>query len=156
MKRIVGTVVAVAVAASLVAGSRYLGLWKGTGSENVDVNLSMQGLVCRAQDPQPLGGVWQKKITWTVVNNCTSPQYVSFGNYREHLGAQLGPPEKVVEPNPAFSAQINPNGTEVLKGKIAKWNWFSEGSYKYDICVGSSPQPASNCTDPDVDVWPVF
>jgi hypothetical protein len=159
-RTVVVTVVAVGVVALLVAGTRYMGLWRETGSDTVTVTLSQQasGSPCLAADPAPLGGVWKKKLTWNVVNNCTSSQYVSFGNYREHLaGTNLGSPEKIVDPDPAFGGPINPNGgTAPVAGRIDKWNWFSEGNYKYTICVGTSARPTTNCTDPDVDVWPVF
>ena len=41
-------------------------------------------------------------------------------------------------------------------GRAGKFNWnpFGDKVYKYKICVGPSPNPSTNCLDPDVDVWP--
>src|SRR5439155_12806659 len=104
-----------------------------------------------------LGSFGKTKIRWNVTNvDCDTPQFVTFLEYREYSGATLEQPEHIVEPDPASSGQLARGASDKVEAKIEKFNWnpFADKVYKYKICVGPSPNPSTNCLDPDVDVWP--
>jgi hypothetical protein len=159
---VVGVVAVVAVGALVVVpllGGPHLVFPPGKGKNRVDVTLSMQGGRCIALDPSRLGERDGKQITWHVVNqNCQTPQYVSFREYREDLGGgNYGMPEHVVDKDPASSPQAIPMlASYDVTAKIDKANrtLIFDLSYKYKICIEPTPDPSTNCTDPDVDVWP--
>ena len=98
-------------------------------------------------------------MVWHVTNGCATDQYLTFTHYQEHLAAGgLGPVvTDVVNPDPLYSDKIKAGASDKkVKGEISKDN--SGGSadklYKYRVCVGASPNPTTNCLDPDVDIWP--
>lgn len=160
MKRIVAVLFLVGVVGvGLFAVRRVTGFASGNGKSAVDVKLTMQGSVCKVQEPvDDLGGdrLFKNKIRWNVTNdNCETQQYVAFLEYRERIGSSLGEVEHVVDPDPAYSKQIAQGGRDEVLAKIDKLNWtFNDKKYKYKICVGPNPKPTTNCLDPDVDVWP--
>jgi|SRR5450759_5171843 hypothetical protein len=161
MKRIAIAVVVVGVVGvGLFTGCRYLGfVATNKGKSDVDVVLSMQGGICKADEKvDDLGGEKDKKITWHVSNrDCDIPQYVTFSEYRERLPTGLGPVDTgVVDPDPAYSKQLARGDKDNVDAKIAKeiHKPNPDKVFKYRICVGPFPNPTITCLDPDVDVWP--
>ncbi|MBZ5555945.1 MAG: hypothetical protein LAO77_01585 [Acidobacteriia bacterium] len=156
------TTVVVGVVAIVVLGTfatrRTTRILAGGGKADIDVLLSMQNGVCAAQNPEALGGAWFHKVKWHVTNrDCDAPQYVAFQVYRPHLeGGGLGSPAQVIDPDPAYSGSVARGAPAVtVDGRVAKFHvGVNDVAYKYQICVGPTPNPTTNCLDPDVDVWP--
>ncbi|MBI3401082.1 MAG: hypothetical protein HY048_06650 [Acidobacteria bacterium] len=158
----VGAVVVVVVG-GFVTLRRTLGIFGGGGKDQVSVQLTMQGDVCSVRGPvDDLGGAWKNKVQWNIDNTCDAPQYVSFLEYREDFGGgnygSIEPRGSVVDPDPANSPQVLRGIPASVVGKIAKLHLshFGDRRFKYKICVGPNQNPATNCLDPDVDVWPGF
>jgi hypothetical protein len=156
MKRIVLAVLVVVV--GLFAVRRFTGFPSGRGKKEVDVQVTMQGGVCAVKSPvDELGGAWKNKVRWNATNvDCDASQYVTFLEYRARNESGLSEPEHIVDPDPASSRQLARGSSDRVDAKIDKFNWnpFGDKVYKYKICVGPSPNPSTNCLDPDVDVWP--
>lgn len=159
MKRALVVVVGIAVLAGVVAGLRLAGIRKGYGNRRVEVRLTMQNGVCRAEDPALLGGAYLQQVFWDVQNvNCPAPQYVRFEEFKKKVPGGYDPPDPdVVAPNPATTPQAIEQGVALpVHTRINRLYWIEEPTYKYKICVGPAPASLPACTDPEVDVWPVF
>jgi hypothetical protein len=158
MKRsTVVAVVVVAVLGGLFVLRRTTNILGGRDQVAVQLNNDPADGICKAADPQPGGGAWLHKVTFTVTNNCRDTQYAAFLNYRERLaGGVLSPtPETVVNPDPANSPAINPAAAVDVPVRVTKFYFrFRVTTFKYQICVGPAANPTTNCTDPDFDVWP--
>lgn len=156
---VVLVIAGVIVVIGLFGARQQLGFVSAAAKSEVNVQLTLQGGICKVKDPvETVGGAWKNKIKWTVSNvDCPEAQYTTFLEYRERLaGGGLGSPEAVVDPDPAYSNRIAMGASDPVHAKIDKFNWnpFSDWTYKYKICVGPAAHPTTNCLDPDVDVWP--
>ena len=166
MRRIIIVLLLVALAIVLLmlfAGGRLNMFAKKQGKQTVDVVLTEQGGVCKANSVDRLGNYYKKKITWHITNNCQSPQYVAMRNYIPYVnGAPTPPSEHVVDPDPAYSGLVAAGASVDVEGKIDKLYLNMTGDdlvFKYSVCVAATPQPSTTstiCLDPDVDVWPGF
>jgi hypothetical protein len=137
------------------------------GKQDADVTLNGTGTAC-AIDPKVglLGGKKDTKFKWQVVNNCDTPQYVTFLVYREKVGnGTYGSPEHVVDRDPVSSKSLAATGgKDTVDAKIDKdnSNLYFDKEFKYFVCFGATANPvpdpiknpSPNCLDPDIDVWP--
>jgi hypothetical protein len=159
MKRVALALVVGLAGAGLLTACRTMGRNGVTrkGKKDVDVNLAMKDGICQVKEPvDDLGGPKGQKISWTVKNlDCPSPQYVTFGEYKERLaGGGYGSIDHgVVDPDPAASKQIVVGKTDTVMAKVAKHVQGTDVLFKYKICVSPFGGPAT-CLDPDIDVWP--
>jgi hypothetical protein len=136
------------------------------GKTDVDVTLNGKGTACAIDAKvDALGGYKDRKVYWHVVNNCDTPQYVTFLVYREKLGGTYGPPEHVVDRDPVSSKSLDATGgKDTVDAKIDKdnLNRYYDKVFKYFVCFGATPNPVPDpirnpspqCLDPDIDVWP--
>jgi hypothetical protein len=159
MKRVALALLVGLAGAGLLTACRTMGVngLAYKGKKDVDVYLAMKNGICQVKEPvDDLGGPKGRKISWTVKNlDCPSPQYVTFGEYKEHLKAGgYGPVDHgVVDPDLAASKQIPKDKTDTVMAKIAKEAKATDILFKYKICVSPFGGPAT-CLDPDIDVWP--
>src|SRR5437899_986747 len=107
---VVGGVVVIVILVSGVA-LHLFNFGKKEGKPQTEIRLSIQGGVCKANEPDRLGGYHNDKVKWNVQNDCTDAQYVTITNYREKLDpadpTKLGPPDTgVVDKDPAWSGRI--------------------------------------------------
>jgi len=173
MKRIALGVAGVAVLGlCLMSGTvmRMVGFNKngnsGRGNNEIPITLATQADgSCKAEDPTTkgdyIGGKRYHILRWDVQNNCKGTQFVSFTNFRLRDASdptKLGPQDKnVVSPDPADSDAIDAGKRDHVDTEMIRWllgAWNDDLVFKYSICVGTTKHPTTNCTDPDLDVWP--
>jgi hypothetical protein len=128
--------------------------------ETRTLTLTGSGASCTAADPGALGNRKNKRVTWTIVNQCASAQYVQFRDFkRKHLNDNEHDPidNSVTDPYPPSTANPVPvNGTTTVEARInkrPKWLILTD-TVKYDIYIGPNAANLTRVLDPDVEIWP--
>jgi len=150
------------VGASLVVAAAAVAIPRVLDDTPEQRTLVLSGSPCSASDPGALGNRKNKKIQWSITNNCTTAQDVQFRDFKrrhfDNSSAYDPPDNSIVDPYPpGTSSPIGASGgtgsvdTKVNKGP--KWVVFTD-TYKYDIYLRGPSEGWRQVLDPDVEIWP--
>ena len=129
------------------------------GKKQIDVTLDTVGSDCVVTINDVLGERKNGKVTWRVTNNCSSPRYIRFQNFRRRhfFDNNLDSPNPNTVDPPTPSGIIPANGradvdATIHRDPIAIWPFFDTA--KYDVYVGADDSSGRVVLDPDVEIWP--
>jgi hypothetical protein len=122
----------------------------------IALTLDANGM-CQVSDPD---AVWAKRghtVTWSISNNCNTPQTLQFRNFQEkNPDGTLGAPATLFNPAQPTTVPAIPAGAQSVPVQATLQHQNGNPSrhiFKYEIWIGPTAAALQKGRDPDIETW---